>query len=118
MYMANCTDEGAFDEFAKTLTWEGHAEKIQAPYLCLAGESDNLCPLHHTERMFSLLRSPKQLVIYQDAPHGLAGVPSHNLGPESSGLVADWMNERLAGKPFASERWYVQANGQVVKTPY
>ena len=118
MWMSNFTDEAKFDEFVKTLTWEGHAEKVRAPYLCLAGESDNLCPLHHTERMFSVLRSPKQLVIYQDAPHGLAGVPSHNLGPESSGLVADWMNERLAGKPFASERWYVQANGQVVKTPY
>ena len=46
------------------------------------------------------------------------GVPSHNLGPESSGFIADWIQDRLKGKPFASERWYVQASGQVVKTPY
>jgi len=116
--MANYTDEAAFDEFRSTLTWEGHAEKIRASYLCMAGESDNLSPLHHTERMFSLLKCPRQLVIYQDAPHGLGGVPSHNLGPESSGFIADWMHDRLQGKPMQSERWYVQANGQVVKAPY
>lgn len=118
MYMSNMTDEAAFDAFAKTLTWEGHADKIRAPYLCMAGEFDNLCPLHHTERMFSVLKGPKQLVVYQDAPHGLGGVPSHNLGPESSGFIADWMLDRLEGKPMASERWYVQANGQILKTPY
>jgi len=118
MYMANYTDEAAFDEFRNTLTWEGQAEKVRASYLCMAGESDNLSPLHHTERMFSVLKCPKQLVIYQDAPHGLAGVASHNLGPESSGFIADWMHDRLHGKPMESERWYVQASGQIVKAPY
>ena len=38
MWMANYTDEGKFDEFVKTLTWEGHAEKIRGPYLVVAGE--------------------------------------------------------------------------------
>ncbi len=118
MYMADCTDEAAFDRMVKGITWEGHAEKIRAPYLCIAGESDQLSPLQHTERMFSVMKPPRQLVVYQDAPHGVAGVPSHNLGPESSGFIADWIQDRLQGKPFASERWYVQANGQVVKTPY
>ena len=33
-------------------------------------------------------------------------------------LVADWMADRLAGKPFASERWYVTASGQINKTPF
>jgi hypothetical protein len=45
-------------------------------------------------------------------------VPSANLGPAPSVLVADWMTERLAGKPFSSERWYVEPTGRVVKTPY
>jgi len=26
------------------------------------------------------------------------------------------MNARLAGNPFASERWFVEASGRVVKT--
>lgn len=118
MYMADCTDEAAFDRLVKSITWEGHAERIRSAYLCMAGESDALSPLHHTERMFSLLEGPKQLVVYQDAPHGLSGVPSHNLGPESSGFIADWIQDRLKGKPFASERWYVKSDGRVAKNAY
>ena len=48
----------------------------------------------------------------------VGNVPSTNLGPAPAGLVADWMNARLAGKPFASERWLVEAGGNIVKTPY
>jgi len=44
-------------------------------------------------------------------------VPAANLGPFPTILVADWMADRLAGQPFASERWYVAASGQVEKKP-
>lgn len=47
----------------------------------------------------------------------VGNVPSTNLGPTPPVLVADWMNARLAGKPFPSERWLVESNGRVVKTP-
>jgi hypothetical protein len=33
-------------------------------------------------------------------------------------LVADWLADRLAGKPMASERWFVRSNGQIDKTPF
>lgn len=117
MYMSGFTDESAFDRFRPTLTWEGHAEKITVPYLCVAGEADELSPLEHTERLFQTLRSPRQLVVYQDCRHSVGNVPSTNLGPTPAVLVADWMNARLSGKPFASERWYVESSGRVVKTP-
>ena len=48
----------------------------------------------------------------------VGNVPSTNLGPAPAGLVADWMNARLGGKPIASERWFVEAGGNIVKTPY
>ena len=118
MYMSGYTDEDAFDEFRKTLTWEGHAEKIRVPYLCVAGEADELSPLEHTERLLKSLQCPKQLVVYQDCRHSVGNVPSTNLGPTPAVLVADWMNARLSGKPFRSERWYVEASGRVVKTAY
>ena len=38
------------------------------------------------------------------------------LGPAPSVLLADWVAARFAGKPFASQRWYVDASGQVNKT--
>ena len=47
------------------------AEKIRAPYLCVAGEFDELCPLENTERMIQALKSPKQLVIYADSRHSV-----------------------------------------------
>ena len=118
MWMAGYAEEPAFDEFCKTLTWEGHAQKIRMPYLCVTGEADELSPLAHTERLLSTLQSPKQLVVYQDSRHSVGNVPSANLGPAPAGLLADWMQARLAGTPFASERWYIEASGDVVKTPY
>lgn len=118
MYMSGYTDEDAFDEFVKTLTWEGHAEKIRVPYLCVAGEMDELSPMAHTERLMEKLTCPKQLVVYQDCRHSVGNVASTNLGPVPPVLIADWMQARLLGKPFSSERWFVQSNGAVVKTPF
>lgn len=118
MYMSGYRDEAAFDAFCKTLTWEPYASGIRMPYLCVAGEADELCPNAHTERLLRTLDCPRQLVVYQDCRHSLGQVPSTNLGPAPAVLVADWMDARLAGRPFASERWYVEASGNVVKTSY
>ena len=117
MYMANFTDEQKFDEFRKTLTWEGRAEKIRMPYLCAAGEHDELSPLENTERLLKAVQGPKRFVVYQDSRHATAGVPSTNLGPSLPALVADWLAARFRGDPFPSERWFVDATGRVTKTP-
>jgi len=117
MYMSGYTDEAKFDEFRKTITWEGHAEKIKVPYLCVAGEAEELSPIEHSERLVKALNGPKQLVVYQESRHSVGNVPAANLGPFPQVLVADWLQQRLAGKPMASERWYVTASGQVNKTP-
>jgi len=118
MYMSGYTDEDEFDQFVRTLTWEGHAEKIRAPYLCIAGEMDELSPPEHTERFMKTLSCPKRLVVYQDCRHSVGNVPSTNLGPTPAVMAADWMHARLAGKPFASERWFVQSSGQVVRNEF
>ena len=116
MFMSNYTDEADFDEFRQTISWKGHAEKIAAPFLCLVGEADELSPLHNVETMFAAMECPRQLVIYQDCRHAIGGVPAAALGPYAPALVADWMAARLSGKPAVSERWFVEANGQVRKT--
>ncbi len=118
MYMSGFTDEKKFDEFRKTMTWEGYAEKIDAPYLCIAGEADELSPMQHTERLMKTLKGPKRLVVYQDARHAILGVPAASLGPNPGIVVADWMLATLNRKPFASERWFVESTGRVVKTEY
>jgi len=116
MYMSGILDEVTFDQFAKTLTWEGYADKIKSPYLCVAGEADELSPLEHTDRMFKTMSAPRLLVVYQDSRHSVGGVPAANLGPFPPVLVADWMAKRLAGEPLVSERWFVDATGRVNKT--
>jgi hypothetical protein len=68
--------------------------------------------------MLRAMQTPRRLVIYQDSRHSVGNVPAANLGPAPAVLVADWMQARLAGKPFTSERWFVEASGRVVKTPY
>jgi dienelactone hydrolase len=117
MYMSGITDEDEFDQFRKTITWEGHTEKIRVPYLCLAGEFDELSPVEHSVRLVKSVKGPKLMVVYQDSRHSVGNVPAANLGPFPPILVADWLADRLAGKPFASEHWFVRANGQIDKTP-
>lgn len=117
MWMSGYTDEAAFNEFAKSLTWEGYAEKIKQPFLTITGESDELSPLVYTEQFAKALPGPKRLVIYQDSRHTVSAVPSVNLGPTPNVLISEWMAARLGGKPFPSERWFVNASGQVDKTP-
>ena len=117
MYMSGITDEAEFDKFRKCMTWEGHAERIRAPYHCVAGEAEELSPLEHTERLMKVLGGPKRLVVYQDSRHSVGNVPATNLGPFPPTLTADWMAATLDGRAFPSEKWYVEASGRVVKSP-
>lgn len=112
MFMCGITDEAEFDRFRKSLDWHGYAEKVQAPYLVVAGAADELCPIEYTEQFVHALAGRKQLVIYEDARHGVGGVPSTVNGPEPRTYQAEWIMARLAGKPFASERWFVEASGK------
>ena len=116
MFMSGITDEGEFEQFRKTLDWHGYAEKVKAPYLVMAGGSDELCPIEYTEQFVKALGGPKQLMIYQDSRHGVGGVPSTYNGPDPRTFQAEWIMARLADEPFDSERWFVEASGKVDKS--
>jgi cephalosporin-C deacetylase-like acetyl esterase len=117
MYMAQISNEDRFDEFRRTLSWKGHAEKIRMPYLCVGGESDELCPIENVYTMFHAMKGPRQLVIYQDSRHAIGGVPSATLGPYLPSLVADWIAARMSGVPLKNERWFVDNTGKITKAP-
>jgi dienelactone hydrolase len=118
MYMCGITDEDEFDQFRQAITWKGHADKISVPYLCVAGEAEELSPLEHSDRLMAALKGPKQMVVYQESRHSVGNVPAANLGPFPPVLLADWLADRLAGKPFISERWYITGSGEISKTAY
>jgi hypothetical protein len=82
----------------------------------VAGEHEELSPLIHTERLLKALKGPKRFVVYQDSRHSVGNVPSANMGPFPPILIADWMAATLEGKTFASEKWFVEASGRIVKS--
>ena len=108
MYMSGITDEAAFDKMRAGMTWEGHADKIKCPYLCVAGEFDELSPVEHSFRLVNAVKGPKRIVVYQEfAP----------LGRQRAGgepwAVPTHFGRRLARRPrrrqIVSERALVRA---------
>jgi dienelactone hydrolase len=117
MYMTGYTEEVAFDQFAQTLSLVGHSQRMKIPYLCVAGEAEELCPLPHVEQTLSTIGSAKRYVVYQESRHAVGFVPSANLGPYPPTLLSDWMLDRFEDKPMKSERWYIKSDGAIEKTP-
>jgi dienelactone hydrolase len=115
MFMSGITDEREFDEFRKTIDWNGYAQKIKGAYFVASGEYDQLCPLEHTEAFVKALGGPKQLVVYKGGNHSIAFTTASTKGPDPRAVQADWLAARLEGKPFTSERWVVDYDGTVTK---
>lgn len=115
MFMSGITDEREFDDFRKTIDWNGYAQKVQGAYIVACGEYDQLCPLEHTDAFMKALGGPKQLLVYEGGNHSVAMTTATKNGPEPRQYQAEWMAARLEGRPFASERWFIEANGNVVK---
>ena len=115
MFMSGITDEREFDDFRKTIDWNGYAQKIKGAYTVACGEYDQLCPLEYTEAFIKAIGGPKQLMIYQGGNHSVALTMATQNGPEPRQYQAEWMTARLEGKPMPSERWFVQSSGEIVK---
>ena len=105
MYMSGYDDEAAFDEFAKTLTLKGVASEISCPYLVVAGEDDELCPIEFVYQLMDEIRAPKVLVVYEGEKHSIRN-------PRARTLIVDWLTDRLAGKPLKAEKTYVEMSGK------
>lgn len=117
MFMTGIEDEAAFDRFAETLDLRPIAGEIRSPLMIVAGESDQLSPIEFTYELFDLVRSPKRLVVYEGANHSVADSLSASLGENRATLMADWIGDRLAGKPMKSERVMVDSAGRPHITP-
>jgi dipeptidyl aminopeptidase/acylaminoacyl peptidase len=115
MFMSGITDEREFDDFRKTIDWNGYAQKIKGAYTVACGEYDQLCPLEYTDAFIRALGGPKQLLVYQGGNHSVAMTMATQNGPEPREYQAEWMAARLEGKRMPSERWFVQSSGEIVK---
>jgi dienelactone hydrolase len=112
MYMAGYEDEEEFDKFAETLTLRGVGEQIKCPFLVVAGEDDELSPIEYTHELMDVMKAPKELLLYQGERHGLNTTSSSTLGPNARIYIAEWIKDRLDGKPMESKKILVDMMGQ------
>lgn len=111
MYMSGYDDEAAFDGFAKTLTLDEVAGKISCPYLMVAGEDDELCPIVFVYQLMERIPAPKVLIVYEGERHSIRN-------PRARTLIVNWLTDRLEGKPCKPEKIYVETSGKEVHTPW
>jgi len=112
MYMAGIEDEAEFDRFVQGFNIMNQAGEVKCPYLVLAGEADELSPIEYTHQLFEALRCPKKMIVYEGEKHGIGGAPSAQLGDNPAVIVADWLRDRVDGKPATSEKVLIDSIGQ------
>jgi dienelactone hydrolase len=112
MYMAGYEDEPAFDAFAQRLDLRPIAGQVKCPYLVLAGEDDELSPIANTFGLLATIPGPTEFVLYQGERHSLGGGPATAFGPNRHHVVANWVDDRLAGRPGVDRFTYVDATGE------
>jgi len=117
MFMTGIEDEDEFDEYAKQFDLRPIAGDIKCPYLCLAGEDDQLSPIESTHDLFDRIKAPKKLVVYEGAEHGIMGAPSAAMGENPMTMIIDWLQARFEGKPMKSEKVFIDATGRSTVTP-
>jgi dipeptidyl aminopeptidase/acylaminoacyl peptidase len=110
MWMAGYHDEDAFDKFAKTLTLKGTGAKIKCPFLIVAGGDDELSPVENSYNLYREIQGPKKIVVYEGELHEL-----EKSQLEAQVLVADWLRDRLDGKPMQSESIIIDGLGREIK---
>ena len=103
MFMADVTDDEAFDQFAKGFDPRPVAEKISCPILIVGGEDDELSPIEHTLEVYNRIKSPKKLVVYEGAKHSMGGATSVAQGPHFGHMMADWLLARAEGRPLGPD---------------
>ncbi len=54
---------------------------------------------------------PKVLVVYEGEKHSIRN-------PRARMLLVDWLADRLQGKPFKSEKIFVEMSGKETHTPW
>ena len=99
-YMTGLDDDD-LDDFIRTDQLMSSV-KVSCPTLVCIGEFDPLTSIGEARDLYqNNLGGPKQLVVLEDAFHGSEGVASL-IGMNGTDLAADWISDRIQGKPFES----------------
>ena len=97
MYMADIHDEDEFDAFADQLVIDEFAPNVACPSLFCAGEYDDVGPIEEVLDVYRLVPPPKELWVIENGFHNPIGTSNFG-GTGFFGVLADWLNDVLAGK--------------------
>jgi hypothetical protein len=96
----------------------GYAPAIRMPVCVVVGEDDELSELSNTFRFLDGVQEPKTLMLYEGELHALHASMASRLGPEPLTMVADWLLDRVRGKPLDSSYVEVDGTGMVHSWPW
>jgi hypothetical protein len=91
---------------------------MKMPWLNIVGEKDELSPVRHTLDLAARAGGPSPIVMYQGERHALSGASSIVLGPKYMTLAADWLLDRVNGKPAEEFFEVVLGDGRSERRPH
>ncbi len=118
MFMAGLQTEEQMDKMWQPFSVLNLGSKIKCPYLTVAGEDDQLSRIEYTYQMLDAIAAPKQMLLYEGTNHGVAGSPAATNGPNPRTFIADWLKDRLDGKPMETKHMKVDAAGTVHESTF
>ncbi len=118
MYMTGLSDEKAFEALMPEMDVRPLSKRLNMPYFVMAGEDDSLSDVSCTIEHLNNVPGPKTLVMYAGEEHGMGGSRSSQLGAPFFLIIADWLADRAAGKPFESTYNVVDRTGQMHTEPW
>jgi len=112
-------DEAAFDEMVREIDLRPVMPGMRVPWLVVAGDADELSPIEHSYELAAACGSPSAMLVYQQGRHALSlPTPSVAAGPNWIGYAADWLLDRVDGKPVDEHIDYVLPSGDIERRPH
>jgi alpha-beta hydrolase superfamily lysophospholipase len=120
MWMAGLEhDEEGFDAMAREMDLRPLVEGMEVPWLVVAGDADELSPVQWSYDLAARSAGPTALLVYHQGRHALSlPTTSVALGPQWVTYSADWLMDRVEGRPLEERFDFVTENGTVERRPH
>ena len=120
MWMAGLVDdEAAFDAMARDMDLRPLVERLEVPWLVVGGDADELSPIDWSYDLAARCGAPSSLLVYHQGRHALSlPTSSVGLGPQWVTYSADWLMDRVEGRPLEERFDFVTDSGEVEQRPH
>lgn len=120
MWMAGLEhDEEAFNAMTVEMDLRPLVEEMRVPWLVVAGDADELSPVEWSYDLAARCGAPASLLVYHQGRHALSlPTTSVGLGPQWVTFSADWLMDRVEGRPLEERFDFVTENGAIERRPH